>query len=162
MNHKGIDNFLLGIAEATNALISLKLEQGLKITLNTLCDNLNITAAGVYINDLDANGKQISSLKFYKSNSPSIARVEHNQKIRFTQFNKLFKILSQGHSFEATYSESEGLLREHMKIDHTMSVALFPIMVRGQLWGALSLSDSEFERKWAISEKQETVLRWWH
>lgn len=153
MNQKGIDDFLLGIAEATNALVSLKLEEGLKIALRTLTENLQVTTSGVYVNELDDTGGLVSSLKYFYSIEPKQERVQHNQKIPFTQFQKLYKTLSVGRSFEVIFSESDGLLRNHMESDHTMSVAIFPIMVHGKLWGGLSLSDMEVERRWSISEK---------
>lgn len=153
MDQKGIDDFLLGIAEATNALVSLKLEEGLIIALRTLTENLQVTTSGVYVNELDDTGSLVYSLKYFYSIEPSQQRVQNNQKIPFTQFQTLYKALDNGRSFEGIFSESEGLLRQHMEADQTMSVALFPVMVKGELWGALSISDMEVERRWSISEK---------
>lgn len=153
MNQKGIDDFLLGIAEATNALISLKLDEGLKIALRTLTEHLQVTMSGVYVNHLDEAGNLITSLRYYSSIDPNPERIQNNQNIPFPQFHKLYKTLSSGRSFEVIFSQSEGALRKHLELDHTMSVALFPIMVHGKLWGGLSLSDMEVERRWSISEK---------
>jgi len=153
MNAQRIDDFLLGIAEATNALISQKLEEGINIALRTLCTNLAISAASVYITHRNSQGELVSSLKYFNTKEEDEERIKHNQNIPFTSFTRLYKTLSAGRSFEVMVSDSEEGLKQHMEADKTKSIAMFPIMVNNGLWGALSLSDRLEEKRWSISEK---------
>ncbi|WP_420386138.1 PAS domain-containing protein [Roseivirga sp.] len=148
---KAIDDFLLGIAEATNALISRSLEDGIHLALETLCKNLSVTSAMVYVNRIE-NGKIYGSLKYLSSRENNPERFEHNQNLDLSRFGDLIEVLSGGESFQVVYSQSEGSLHDHMKIDGTKSVTLFPIQVQGELWGILGLSDMEKERPWSVSE----------
>lgn len=148
---KAIDDFLLGIAEATNALISKSLEEGIDLALETLCKNLNVTSAMVYVNRIE-NGRIYSSLKYLSSKEDNPVRIQHNQNIDLSLFGDLREVLVRGESFDIVYSESKGSLHDHMKVDGTKSVTLFPIQVQGELWGCLGLTDTKIERSWSSSE----------
>ena len=151
-NQKGIDNFLLGIAEATNALVSLNLEEGTAIALKTLCDNLEVTSTGLYKTFKDSNGALVASLMSFSSQASKPERFANNQKISFTEFGQLYQLLLSGKPFIITYSNATGLLKNHMAADGTKAVGLFPILVEQELWGALSLSNMEKENIWTESE----------
>ena len=153
MSRQGFDDFLIGIAEATNALITQNLEEGIIIALDTLCDNLDVTVTTVYVCHEDEQGREVASLEYYISKEESLERVKRNQSIPFTLFKKLHNTLTSGLPFEVVFSESVGGLRQHMAADHTMSVVFFPIIVDKGLWGALGLSNMKVEKKWSDSEK---------
>lgn len=153
MSQQSIDDFLMGIAEATNALISQNLEEGIIIALDTLCENLDVTASTVYVSHLDEQGQQVASLKYFISKEDNQERVNRNQSIPFTLFKQLHSSLVGGLPYEVVLSESEGGLRQHMSADHTMSVAFFPILVGSSLWGALGLTNMTEEKRWSPSEK---------
>lgn len=153
MSGQGFDDFLIGIAEATNALVTQNLEEGIIIALDTLCNNLDVTATTVYVCHEDEQGRQVASLEYYVSKEEKQERIKRNQSIPFTYFKKLHNTLTSGLPFEVVFSKSVGGLKKHMVADQTKSAAFFPIIVNRALWGTLGLSNMKVEKYWSDSEK---------
>lgn len=153
MSSKKIDGFILGIAEATNALIARRFEEGVDVALRTLTQNLDVTSASVYVTFKDENANQLASLKYDSTKEENPQRIANNQKIFFTEFEMLYSHLSNGELFEMLQSKAQKQFRKHLETDNTLSVVVIPIMVTKELWGALVLSNTVEEKEWSESEK---------
>ncbi len=153
MPDSGSDEFLIGISQATNALISQKLEEGIDLAIAVLGKHLNVFATCVYINEEDEQGDLIASVKHAWSMYHEQKRVDHNQNIKLKSLGLLYTQLSQGRYAEEFYSQSTGYLREHMSEDKSKSLVLFPIMVDEEFWGSVALVEFRYERQWSDNEK---------
>lgn len=152
-NNSHIDDFLLGIAEATNAMISEKLDKGINLAIELLGKHLGVNASCVYVNEEDEQGQVFSSIKYFWSGLPDESRALRNQNVPLQMLGDLYTYLNRGESYATLYSESSAGLEEHMRADGTKSIVLFPIMVEGRFWGAVALVDFVIERLWTDSEK---------
>lgn len=148
-----VDDFLLGIAEATNAMISEKLDKGINLAIELLGKHLGVDASCVYTNEIDEQGQLLSSIQYFWAKTPDESRTKHNQNIPLHLLGDLFTTLSKGEYYEILYSNSTAGLQEHMRADGTKSIILFPIMVENKFWGAVALVEFEEERLWSQSEK---------
>lgn len=148
-----IDDFLLGIAEATNAMISEKLDKGINLAIELLGKHLGVNASCVYVNEEDEQGRTLSSIKYFWSSHRDESRTLRNQNVPLQMLGDLYTYLSRGESYDILYSNSSAALQEHMKADGTKSIILFPIMVEGRFWGSVALVEFVTERLWTDSEK---------
>lgn len=148
-----IDDFLLGIAEATNAMISEKLDKGINLAIELLGKHLGVGASCVYVNEEDEAGKVLSSIRYFWARKRDESRTMRNQNVPLQMLGDLFTCLNGGSSYEILYSNSQASLQEHMRADGTKSIILFPVMVEEKFWGAVALVEFEEERLWTQSEK---------
>lgn len=148
-----IDDFLLGIAEAINAMISEKLDKGINLAIELLGNHLGVNASCVYVNEEDESGRTLSSIRYYWSSHHDAERTARNQQVPLQMLGDLYTNLSQGKPYEVLFSQSAAHLQTHMKADGTKSIVLFPIMVEGKFWGAVALVEFVEERLWTDSEK---------
>ncbi|GHE69095.1 PAS domain-containing protein [Roseivirga thermotolerans] len=154
MAQSKIDDFILGVVNATNSLIASKLEEGIQIALDTLCDHLDISSSFIYKNHRNENGELLSSIKYFSSKTVIPERVARNQDVPLYRMEKLSKELAAGRPYMLVYSDSDSELRAHMGLDHTKLVAFFPIIVDDDFWGAIGFADFSKERKLSEPEKQ--------
>lgn len=147
------DDFLLGIARATNALISNKLDEGINLAIAALGKQLGVSSTCVYVNKHHDAGEVSSSIQYFWRSEPVESRLERNQNVPIHKLGSLFEKLSRGEPFEVNYSGSEGGLREHMGADGTQSIVMFPIFIQEEFWGAVALVEYRFERNWTEAEK---------
>jgi PAS domain S-box-containing protein len=148
-----IDDFLLGIAEATNAMISEKLDKGINLAIELLGKHLGVSASCVYVNEKDEKGKVLTSIKYFWSVRHDKSRTDRNQNVPLEMLGDMFSVLNSGDYYEILYSNSQAALQEHMRADGTKSIILFPIMVEDTFWGAVALVEFEEERRWTDPEK---------
>ena len=153
MPDSGSDEFLIGISQATNALISQKLEEGIDLAIAVLGKHLNVFATCVYVNEADEEGNPIASMRHAWSMHHEQDRLDHNQNIRLENLGPLFARLREGQYFEGFYSTSEGALKDHMTYDGSKSLVIFPIMVDEEFWGSVALVEFRYERQWSDNEK---------
>ncbi len=146
-------DFLLGIAEATNAMISEKLDKGIDLAIEMLGRHLKVNSCCVYVNEEDEQGQVLSSLRYVWTQYHDESRRRRNQNIPLHMLGDLFEHLSRGSSYEIRYSNSKAALQQRMSEDGTKSIILFPIMVENRFWGAVALVEFEEERLWGDSEK---------
>lgn len=152
-NQVHIDDFLLGISEATNAMISEKPDKGINLAIALLGKHLGVSASCVYVNEKDDKGKVLTSIKYFWSGKRDESRTERNQNVPLEMMGDMFSVLNNGDYYEILYSDSQAALQEHMHADGTKSIILFPIMVEDTFWGAVALVDFEEERRWTDPEK---------
>lgn len=148
-----ISSLILGVADATNALIAEKLERGINKSLEVLSKPLGVSAAFVGVNHKGETGEFLTSVKYFWSDQPLPSRFEHNQNITADVLKDVLPDLLEGDFYELMFSESSNLLREHMGLDGTKSLILFPVNVEGRFWGILGLVDFRYERTWSQAEK---------
>lgn len=148
-----IDDFLLGIAEATNALISEDLDLGVRKALEVLGEHLKAGASFVFTNHKNDVGEQVSSIKYFWVEKNSNFNPVNNVNIPFESFGKILQILASGKNYELVFSESSERFRQLMQADGTKSLLLFPVFVKQTFWGFLGISEYKFEREWQVSEK---------
>ena len=146
------EDFLLGVAEATNALIAEKLDKGINKAMEVLTVNLGVSAGFVFVNH-KKGGKTLTSMKYFWSVNVIPERVVHNQNLPVSVLGEVWDVLKSGGPYELRYSDSKHALREHMGLDGTKSVILFPVLVEGVFWGVLGIVDFRYEREWTRSEK---------
>lgn len=149
------DEFLIGISQATNALISQKLDEGIDLAIAVLGKHLNVFATCVYVNETDEKGAFLASMRhsWTMHSQPTPARIDHNQNIRLKEMPEAYEQMSRGNYYEAFYSSSNGLLKDHMTVDGSKSIVLFPIMVGEEYWGSVALVEFRYERQWGENEK---------
>lgn len=148
-----IDDFLLGIAEATNAMISEKLDKGINLAIELLGKHLRVNSCCVYVNEEDDQGHVLSSLRYVWTQYYDESRRRRNQNVPLQMLGDLFAHLNRGESYEILYSDSQEALQQRMSEDGTRSIILFPVMVENRFWGAVALVEFEEERLWTDSEK---------
>jgi len=148
-----IDDLVLGVASATNALIAKELSPGLNMALKELCVPLGIDAGFVSVNHEDFNGDFLTSVRYFWTPHHSEDRYDRNQNVKGETLGEILAVLSAGKYYELVYSSATQALREHMGFDGSKAAILFPINVDESFWGILGLVDFHQERKWSKSEK---------
>lgn len=148
-----IDDLVLGVASATNALIAQELSPGINMALKELCVPLGIDAGFVSVNHEDINGDFLMSVKYFWTPHYSEDRYVRNQNVKGETLGEILAALSAGKYYELLYSNATQSLREHMGLDGSKAAILFPINVDESFWGVLGLVDFHQEREWSNSEK---------
>ncbi|OEK01571.1 hypothetical protein BFP97_08595 [Roseivirga sp. 4D4] len=148
-----IDDLVLGVASATNALIAEKLDKGINLALKALSKPLGVDAGFVSVNHEDEKGGFLTSMKYAWTPHSNQERLERNQNVGENQLGEILPVLSNGDCFELTYSQAKDELKAHMGFDGSKSVILFPIHFEDTFWGIFGLVDFHQERGWSDSEK---------
>lgn len=120
--------------------------------MEVLTINLGVSAGFVFVNH-QSDDVELTSMKYFWSVNVIPERVEHNQNLPVSVLGEVWEVLKAGGHYELHYSDSKSALKEHMGLDGTKSVILFPVFVEGEFWGVLGIVDFRFEREWSDSEK---------
>ena len=147
------DDFILGVAKATNALISEQLDEGINLSLEVLGKYLNVGSSCVYVNEQQPDGTLTTSVKYFWAMEVDEERRAHNQNVPFSKLGNALEQLESGDYFEFRYSDSPAPLKAHMEADGTRSAIFFPVSVEGSLWGVVGLVDFVQERIWTDPER---------
>lgn len=150
---QNINDIVLGVANATNALIAERLDKGISLALKELSIPLGVDAGFVSVNHEDIQGAFLTSVKYSWTPHASSDRYERNQNVRGETLGEAISTLSKGDYFEIAYSQANESLRAHMGFDGSKSVILFPVKVENAFWGILGLVDFREEREWTDPEK---------
>lgn len=150
---QNINDLVLGVANATNALIAERLDKGINLALKELSIPLGVDAGFVSINHEGTDGAFLTSVKYSWTPHTSSDRYERNQNVKRETLGEAISILSKGDYFELAYSQASESLKTHMGLDGSKAVILFPVNVENAFWGILGLVDFQEEREWTDPER---------
>ncbi len=149
---QNIDDLVLGVANATNALIAEKLSIGINLALKELAVPLGVDAGFVSVNHEDSEGSFLTSITYAWTPHSIPDRFQRNQNVSGAMLGEILTTLSGGDHYELVYSQANDELRTHMGFDGSKSVILLPISVEESFWGILGLVDFHQERGWSGPE----------
>ncbi|MBO3700591.1 PAS domain-containing protein [Fabibacter sp. E12] len=147
------DDLVLGVANATNALIAESLDLGINLAIKELSQPLGVDAGFVTVNHHDDQGGFLTSMKYAWTPHARAERYARNQNVKGELLGEILSSLIKGHHYELVYSQANDDLKTHMGFDGSKSVIMFPINVEGDFWGILGLVDFHQERGWSDPEK---------
>jgi signal transduction histidine kinase len=153
------DKLLLGISEATKALIStLDYESGYFDALEILGKSAEVDRVYIYEHKKDdENGEMYASIRYEWVTDPSISQLNDKtlKKLSYKRFKPLdfYEYFTNGLTMKFVIKD----LSESMKrvfIDRNIkSIILVPIMVDEKYWGFIGFDECHHDRIWTDSEE---------
>ncbi|MBU2887936.1 PAS domain-containing protein [Gilvimarinus agarilyticus] len=142
------DCVLIGVSKAINELI---INQNFEEALDRSLQHIGQAFDGdVFVAEVSLTpGKEmVLSVKHHWMKVYSQKRLAQNTNKPLAAFAQIFELLKAGKSYAFKKSTADLEISRHLELTGGKSGVVFPIFVRENLWGTLSLNSMEEERDW--------------
>ena len=150
------DSLLQAVAKATHALIeNTNLDQAINYSLKILGSNSNLDEVYVFRNRLDETTGEwytsqeyqwVSAIGILPENRPSASNVP------FDRMGNIMVSLLNNEPFYGHVKDMDDKVRSLLSPYGIISMIVFPIFVKGQIWGFIGFNEYKVEREWSDSE----------
>ena len=153
------DKLLLGISEATKALIStLDYESGYLDALEILGKSAEVDRVYIYEHKVDyENGQMYFSLRYEWAADTSISQINDKtlKRLSYDRFKPLdlYDYFTNGLTMKYVIKDLSEKVKRVFIDQNIKSIILVPIMVDEQYWGFIGFDECHHDRIWSDSEE---------